>query len=307
VECNVPALLSIFLNVLAPVFLLVSFGYIAGPRLNLESRTLTRFSYFILIPAFTFDVMSSARIGATLAGQMVAYTIVVHLGCAAVGYLVATALRRPPKMVAAYMLIAIFGNVGNFGIPIIQFRFPGSDQALVAGTVYFLAISSIAFVVGVAAANWHRGSAWRAALAVVKTPALIAVPPALLVNSLQIELPPLIARSISLLAAAMIPTMLVALGVQLSGAGMPRLTFDTVLAATVRLAAGPALALALAPLFGLDGIERAVGVLQAAMPAAVLASIIAVENDLLPEFVITTVLFSTLLSIVTLTVVLAIV
>jgi len=48
-------------------------------------------------------------------------------------------------------------------------------------------------------------------------------------------------------------------------------------------------------------------VLQAAMPAAVLASIIAVENDLLPEFVITTVLFSTLLSIVTLTVVLAIV
>jgi len=105
----------------------------------------------------------------------------------------------------------------------------------------------------------------------------------------------------------MIPTMLVALGVQLSGAGMPRLTFDTILAATVRLAAGPALALALAPLFGLDGIERAVGVLQAAMPAAVLASIIAVENDLLPEFVITTVLFSTLLSIVTLTVVLAIV
>jgi len=72
-------------------------------------------------------------------------------------------------------------------------------------------------------------------------------------------------------------------------------------------AAGPALALALAPLFGLDGIERAVGVLQAAMPAAVLASIIAVENDLLPEFVITTVLFSTLLSIVTLTIVLAIV
>jgi predicted permease len=185
--------------------------------------------------------------------------------------------------------------------------FPAAIRRWSPAPSTFLAISSIAFVVGVAAANWHRGSAWRAALAVVKTPALIAVPPALLVNSLQIELPPLIARSISLLAAAMIPTMLVALGVQLSGAGMPRLTFDTVLAAAVRLAAGPALALALAPLFGLDGIERAVGVLQAAMPAAVLASIIAVENDLLPEFVITTVLFSTLLSIVTLTVVLAIV
>jgi hypothetical protein len=43
------------------------------------------------------------------------------------------------------------------------------------------------------------------------------------------------------------------------------------------------------------------------MPAAVLASIIALENDLLPEFVTTTVLFSTLASIVTLTLVLALI
>lgn len=302
-----PALLPIFLSVLVPVFLIVTFGYFAGPRLGLDARTLTRFSYFILIPAFTFDVMSTARIGAALAVRMIVFTIVVHLGCAFAGYLVATFLRRPPKMVAAYMLIAIFGNVGNFGIPIIQFRFPGSDQALVSGTVYFLAISSISFVVGVAAANWHRGSGWRAALAVVKTPALIAVPPALLVNWLQLELPPLLVRPVSLLAAGMIPTMLVALGVQLSRAGLPRITLDTVLSAGVRLIIGPLLALALAAPFGIDGVERAVGVLQAAMPAAVLASIIAVENDLLPEFVITAVLFSTLLSILTLTLVLAIV
>lgn len=302
-----PGLLSIFLNVLVPVFLLVSFGYVAGPRLGLESRTLTRFAYFILIPAFVFDVMSSARIGAALAGRMTTYTIIVHLGCAAAGYLVATLLRRPPKMVAAYMLIAIFGNVGNFGIPIVQFRFPGNDQALVAATVYFLAISSVSFVVGVAAANWHRGSAWRAAVAVLKTPALIAVPPALLVNWLQVELPPLAIRPVSLLSAGMIPTMLVALGVQLAGASIPRLTLDMVLAAGVRLVIGPLLALTLAAPFGLDGIDRAVGVLQAAMPTAVLASIIAVENDLLPEFVITAVLFSTLLSVLTLTIVLAIV
>jgi hypothetical protein len=40
------------------------------------------------------------------------------------------------------------------------------------------------------------------------------------------------------------------------------------------------------------------------MPAAVLASIIALEYKLLPEFVTTTVLFSTLYSILTLTVIL---
>src|SRR5690606_1776971 len=149
-----------------------------------------------------------------------------------------------------------------------------------AGTVYFIAISSVAFVVSVAAANWHRGSALRAALAVLKTPALIAVPPALLVNWLGVELPPLAARPIALLAAGMIPTMLIALGVQLAAAGVPRLDVDMAASSAVRLVGGPLLALALAAPFGLEGIARSVGVLQAAMPTAVLASIIAVENDL---------------------------
>ena len=47
--------------------------------------------------------------------------------------------------------------------------------------------------------------------------------------------------------------------------------------------------------------------MQAAMPAAVLTSIIALEYDLLPDFVTRTVLFSTLASVVTLTLILAVV
>jgi predicted permease len=43
------------------------------------------------------------------------------------------------------------------------------------------------------------------------------------------------------------------------------------------------------------------------MPAAVLTSLIAMEHDLLPDFITTTVLFSTLASAFTLTVVLAII
>jgi predicted permease len=103
----------------------------------------------------------------------------------------------------------------------------------------------------------------------------------------------------------MIPTMVVALGCQLASAGIPRPNLDMVVASAVRLIGGPLLAVALAAPFGLAGIERSVGILQASMPAAVLVSIIAVENDLLPEFTIAAVLFSTLASVVTLTAVLS--
>lgn len=300
-------LIPIFLNVIVPVFALVVVGYYAGPKLQLDARTLSRYSYYILIPCFVFDTLSNAKIEAALALRMTLYAFIVHLGCALLGFILAKILRRDPKMIAAYMAIAIFGNVGNFGLPMIKFRFPDEPNVLEISTLYFLAIMSISFVVNVAVANWHKGGSWKAALAVVKTPALIAVPPALIVNYFQMGIPPMITRPISLLAAAMIPTMIVALGVQLASAGLPKINSDMIFSSAIRLIGGPILAFALAMPFGVEGLGRSVGIIQAAMPTAVLTSIIAFENDLIPEFVTATVLFSTVASIITLTIVLALV
>jgi predicted permease len=302
-------LLATFANVLAPVFLLVLLGYLAGPHLGIDARTLSRFSYYVLTPAFVFDVMSKAQVEPGLAARMAGFIVTANLLCAALGFGVARLLRRSPQMTAAYVMLAVFGNVGNFGLPIVQFRFPGESRVLAIATIYFLAILIVAFIVCVAAANWHRGGSLRAVAAVFKTPALLAVPPALAANwaanSANLALPPIVGRPIELLAAAMIPTMVVALGCQLASAGIPRPDMDMLVSSVVRLVGGPLLAVALAAPFGLAGIERSVGVLQAGMPAAVLVSIIAVENDLLPEFTIAAVLFSTLASIVTLAAVLA--
>ncbi|HMO59379.1 MAG TPA: AEC family transporter [Roseiflexaceae bacterium] len=297
------ALAGIFLNILVPVFTLVGLGTVAGRRLNLETRTLTRFAYYLLTPAFVLDAMSRATIQADLALRMIGYTISVHLACAALAYAVARALGRPSQVIAAYILIAVFGNVGNFGLPIIQFAY--GDEARFSAALYFVVNTTIAFVVGVSAANWNSGGKLRAALAVARTPAILAVPPALLINGLSLELPLFASRSIGLLAAALIPTMLIALGVQLAQVGLPRLSSDILLGSAVRLIGGSLLAFALATPFGIGGLERGVGILQASMPAAVLASIIALEYDLLPQFVVATVFVSTLLSVVSLTIILA--
>jgi predicted permease len=296
-------LLTIFLNVLTPVFALILLGYLVGPLLGLESRTLSRFAYFIITPAFIFDVLSTAKISAALAARMTIYIVVVHVGCALLGFGLARLLRRSAEMTAAYVLIAVFGNVGNFGLPIVQFAM--GREALAPATVYFLAILTVSFVLGVVAASWARGGGLGAVTAVLKTPALIALPPALLVNWSGVELPLVLTRPVALLAGALIPTMLVALGVQLAAAGIPRPSADMVLSSAVRLLGGPALAIALAVPFGMSGVERDIGILQSSMPAAVLASMLALEHELIPAFVTMTVLFSTLASLVTLTLVLS--
>ena len=231
--------------------------------------------------------------------------IAVQLSCLVLALLAGWLFRRPGTVTASYILVATFANVGNFGLPIIEFRL--GQEAVVGGSVFLLAVTTSAFIMGVAAANWHKKSSMGAALAVFKTPALIAVVPALLFNWIDIEPPLFASRAIALLGVAMIPTMLVTLGVQLAGVKKITLGKDVFIGSGIRLIGGPILAILLVVPFGLTGIARGAGIIQASMPVAVLASIVALEHNLLPEFVTTTVLFSTLVSIVTLTVVLAII
>jgi predicted permease len=157
----------------------------------------------------------------------------------------------------------------------------------------------------VMAAGWARGGGIAAAVSVVRTPALLAIIPAVFFNAANIEVPLFISRATDLLGSAMIPTMLVTLGVQLAGVGKPRITLDVITANAVRLLGGPVLAILLAVPFGLTGLERSAGILQASMPAGVTISIIAIEYDLVPDFITTSVLFSTIASLVTLTAVLS--
>ena len=299
---NIGGIFLVFLNVVTPVFILVVIGYFVGPRLKIDARSLSRTAYFVFIPAFVFNIISEAKIDSELALQMLSFILVAQIAVALLGFLVGKALRQSREITAAFVLIATFGNVGNFGLPLIVFRL--GETARTFATVYFVATVFISFVICVGVASWARSGGVTAVFSVFKTPALIALIPALVFNITDVEVPIFLSRLSGLLGQAMIPVMLISIGVQMGEIPKIKISFNVFAASTVRLIGGPVLALLIVPYFGLEGLERSTGILQAAMPAAVLASIIALEYKLLPEFVTTTVLFSTLYSILTLTVIL---
>ena len=63
-------LFSIFFGVIAPVFGVVIIGYLSAKPLGLEARSLSRSAYFLFIPCFIFDVLSSAEVSASLLVRM---------------------------------------------------------------------------------------------------------------------------------------------------------------------------------------------------------------------------------------------
>jgi len=292
-------LFNVFLNVILPVFGIVALGYLLGGRLELQARTLTRVAYYVFVPAFIFEAISTADVPIASALKMVGFIGVTHLLAILLAGGVARALGRPKEMIAAYVMIASFGNVGNYGLAVIRFRL--GESAVAPSTIYFVTITIAAFVACVGAAGWARGGSRGALWGVLKTPALWAVAPALAVSQGGLAVPLMLSRMIGLLAEAMIPVMLFALGLQLLEQRRVTLNGDVVLASGIRLILAPALAWAVVAPFALGTIEAVSGILQAGMPTAILVAIIAKENDIVPGFVTSVVLVSTLASLVTLT------
>ncbi len=99
--------------------------------------------------------------------------------------------------------------------------------------------------------------------------------------------------------------MIVLLGIQLYNAKISREYFKVGLSNFLRLVVSPILAIGLVSLFRLEGAAYQAGVIESAVPTAVLTTVLATEYDLNPAFVTTTVVISTLLSPLTLTPLLA--
>ncbi len=289
----------VFINVVMPVFAIVLLGMIFGKKLDLQARTLTRAAYYIFVPAFVFRAISTANVPLKSALLMISFILAAHVLGVIVAVITGRVLGRSREMIAAFIMITAFGNVGNFGLAAIQFHL--GDIALPYATIFYVTISTSGFAFCVGAAGWARGGSKGALTQVVKTPAILATIPAIFVSAGDITVPLMMTRMISLLAGAMIPVMLFALGLQLQEQGKVQLNKDVLIGSVLRLAVVPFMAILISPLFPMNQIQSTAGILQSAMPSAILVSIIARENDIVPHFATSVVIVSTLTSLLTLT------
>jgi len=299
----VTALAQLFAATILPVLIVAGVGFALQRALNVDPAPLSRVAFYVALPALLFQLLVSSDIHPVQLGQMMLLATAVIGSMSALGFLFTRALRLPGRLAAAFILSVTFMNAGNYGLSVSKFAF--GDAGLAWASVFYVTSSMLANAAGVYIATIGRSSPLRAAAGLLKVPALYAIPLALLVRGIGLQLPAFAARSIELLAAAAIPLMLLMLGMQLSLAGIPQRRALVGLSASLRLIASPLLAWLLFPVFSLPSLAGSIAVLESAMPSAVLNSIIAAEFDTEPGFVAGAVLVSTILSPLTLTPILA--
>jgi malate permease and related proteins len=296
-------LLSIFANDVLPVFVVAAVGFAVARVFKADVRTLSRVTFNALSPCLVFEMLVTSSLGAADFGRMTALAVLTIAGIGVAARLAALSFRLDRPMTAAFLIVVMFSNSGNYGLPVILFAF--GREALAHATVYFVVNAVATYTLGVFLASAGHRSFGQAAMGILRVPAVWAVAAAGLVMALGVHLPPAVMRPVELLSAAAIPTMILVLGMQLERGAWPERPMLVVAAVVLALVVTPVLAFGASRLLGLAGAARQAAILQSGMPSAVLTTILALEFDVAPAFVTACVMLSTIASPVTVTLLIA--
>ena len=296
-------LFVLFSNNILPIFIAAGAGYLAAKYLQVTPRSVSQIAFFIFSPCLIFNLLTSTQLSGEDVTRMAGFTLISVLTLGALTGLIGWMLRLERRILVAVLITTMFGNAGNYGLSLNLFAF--GETALAHASLFFVTTSILVYTVGVVIASLGTTSLRNAVLGLFKVPVVYAVVIALLFNRLEWQLPLPLDRTVMIMANAAIPALLVLMGIQLHNSKWSDHILALGLTNFLRLVASPLLALGVSLLFRLEGPAFQAGILESAMPTAVMMTILATEYNVEPSFVTTVVFTSTLLSPFTITPLLA--
>jgi len=289
-------LLTIFKDIILPIFIVMSIGFILQKKFAMDISTLSKLNIYFVVPAFIFVKLYSTQFSASLFGHVLLFFILLVIILYVFSTLFAKILGLNRGEKTTFSNSTIFFNSGNYGVPVNELVFKGDPFAMSIQVIVLTLQNILTFSYGIFALQSVNTSKWKAMIGYFKMPVLYAMMAGLLCNALNIPIPSVILVPANIIADAMIGLALLTLGAQVA-----RIQFKAALSAvysslTVRLIISPIIALLIIWLFRIDGITAQALLIASAMPTSVNSAVIAEEYKNYPEFAAQVVLFSTIIS-----------
>ncbi|MFD2043562.1 AEC family transporter [Ornithinibacillus salinisoli] len=212
-------------------------------------------------------------------------------------------LKYQKKKKHAMLLAGVFMNGGNYGLPVVLFAIgdDGFVYAMMIMVIMSVYMNTIGLYIAASGAD-ENVSKKEAFIKTIKIPIIPAIVLGAMTRMLDIGLPVSIENTVSFLADAAIPLIMIVLGIQLSTIAFRSISFKSVSSLVfLRLFVSPLLAIGIIYLMGLNGtLLASVVIIIAAMPTAANTTMFSVKYNVEPDLVSSTTLISTLLSLITL-------
>ena len=277
------------INVIGPTIFAVALGYLLGRVSRANSATLIDVAMFIATPCLVFSSMYSSTILMGEAVRLWASCLITMAGTFVIAWLAFGLMRK--RRSGLYLPI-IFANTINIPLPIIYLAF--GDEGVAKAMLYYIPNGLLVYSLGVYMASGH--SNLRQGIgAVLRTPLIYAAVIALVLNVLGVPVPGVVINATKFVGQAAVPLMLLILGMTIGHIRFSQMPL-TLAASVIRMGGGFAVGLLAVWLLGMTGVPRAVVLFEAAMPSAVVVSILTTkyknEAELVSSIVLTTTLMA---------------
>ena len=275
------------LAIILPVFSIILLGYIYARRKNPDMTWVNSINVNVLAPALIFTALASKDFDVATHAVLILGAIGVVAGSGLLAWPFAKLLHEDPRTFVPPMM---FNNCGNMGLPIAALAFgPVGLSAMVA---LFTVSNLLHFTLGVHIVN-RNAEFWP----VFRNPMVLATFAGFAFALLQPEAPEWLMLAIKITGDAMIPLMLISLGVRMATVSWGGWNLG-VIGALVCPLTGIAMAALLTPLLGLDSTQSGLLILFGCLPPAVLNFMVAEQYNQEPAKVASIVLIGNFASIV---------
>ena len=281
---------EVLLPIIAPILISVGlgWGWVKSGR-SMDISAVNTMVTNLDAPCLVFSSLVRLSVSPVALADMALATALAVAVFLAVG---AVILRLARLSLPVYLPSLAFTNCGNMGLPLSLFAF--GQMGLDLAAAYFAVSMVVMMVLGLWLVSGEPTPKKAPTM-----PLPYAVAAALAFRAAEVEVPAWLYNSTDLLGGMTVPLMLLTLGVSLAGIRVVGVRRALALA-TLRLALGAAVGVAVAALFDFDGVARGVLIIQCAMPPAVFNYLFAQNYDRKPEETASVILISTLISFLTL-------
>ena len=280
--------------IVLPLVVIGVVGFVYGRLRRPDMSVVNQLNMDVFLPCLVFGSLVGTDVSLVVHAPLALGAFVVVIGSGLLAWPIA---RLAGSDVKTYVPPVMFNNAGNLGLPLAVFAF--GEHALVAAVVMLVVETGLHFSLGLYILD-RRIPVKR----IVTMPFIVASVLAVVVDSIDLELPTHLVRTVTTLGEISIPLMLFAMGVRMADVSLTHWR-DGFLWAVVNPVLGVALALLMVTLLPLSEMQSRLLVLFGVLPPAVLNYVVAELFRQEPSRVAAVVTVGNLSSIVTIPVVLA--
>ncbi len=293
----------IILDVILPILILMLIGAILQRKFQFNLKQLSTLITYCLMPAAVFVNIYDIRIEIDLLLQIIYYLMLYSLSLIIVSHFISKILKLEKGESAALKNSISLMNSGNYGLPVSQLIFSHNPVGVSIQIFIVIFQNLLTYSYGI----YNLLSATKTIGSIIQSflrlPVFHALILGVIFQSFTIQIPNSIFLPLNQLANSFVAIALILLGAQLSNIKLNFFHRVITWALIGRLLMGPLLALAMIYLLNIDGIVAQSLFIASSFPTSRNTSTIAMEYQIEPELHAQIVLFSTLFSIITVTVV----